>query len=246
LYCSARELALFGMFHLKARDPRQRPILTDAAIDRLQEPTVTTGERRQSLAWAITDNQHGYRTLLAQGGTNDSQAWLLLVPSEHIVVVVLANAGNVPVSSAIDRILSVLLPQYRDNLAAVVPRVPNVTTAATTSSSPVPSELAGTWSGEIQTHRGTVPLSVAIALSGDASATLGNQPPVNMTDVRITNDRLVGRMHGDLGVDYVGPAPYQLRFSLQRVGDRFIGSAITWATAGRLPFWVELRRAQDK
>jgi hypothetical protein len=72
LYCSAHELALFGMFHLKAQHPRQKAILSDAAIDRLQEPAVAAGNRRQSLAWSITDNQHGYRTLLAQGGTSCS------------------------------------------------------------------------------------------------------------------------------------------------------------------------------
>lgn len=88
LYCSAHELALFGMFHLKARHPAQKAVLSDAAIDGLQVPAVTSGNLRHSLAWSINDNQYGYRTLLAQGGTWDSQAWLLLVPSENIAVVV--------------------------------------------------------------------------------------------------------------------------------------------------------------
>jgi Beta-lactamase len=247
LYCSAHELSLFGMFHLKVRHPRQKAILTDAAIDRLQEPAVTAGRRRQSLAWSINDNQHGYRTLLAQGGTSDSQAWLLLVPSERIVVVVLANAGNVAVSSTIDRILSLMLPAYRENLAAAVPPNSAGTAAATASPSAVPSEIVGTWSGEIHTHRGNVPLALTITSSSDIAATLGKQPPVNMTDVRTTNDRVVGRMHGDLGVDYVGTAPYQLRFALQRIGNKLIGSAVTYAAdVGRLPLWVELRRGENK
>jgi hypothetical protein len=53
-------------------------------------------------------------------------------------------------------------------------------------------------------------------------------------------------MDGDLGVDYVGEAPYQLRFALQRVGNKLIGSAVTYVTAGRLPLWVELRRGENK
>jgi CubicO group peptidase (beta-lactamase class C family) len=247
LYCSAHELALFGMFHLKVPHPRQKAILSDAAIDGLREPAVAAGERRQSLAWSITDNQHGYRTLLAQGGTYDSQAWLLLVPSERIVVVVLANAGNVAVSSAIDRILSVMLPVYRENLDSAVAPGSGGTAPATISPSGVPLELVGAWSGEIHTHRGNVPLAVAITSSGDVTATLGKQPPVNMTDVRTRNDRVIGRMHGDLGVDYVGTAPYQLRFALRRVGNKLVGSAITYAAdLGRLPLWVELRRGENK
>lgn len=248
LYCSAHELALFGMFHLKIHDPQQKAILSDAAIDRLAEPTVPAGDRRQSLAWSVTDSQHGYRTLLAQGGTNDSQAWLLLVPSERIAVVVLANAGNVAASRLIDRILSVLLPKYAESLAASASVAPSPSTPppAVTTPGAVPPDVKGTWSGEIQTHRGNVPITVTISSSTEATARLAGEPSTLMTDVRVTNERLIGRMHGDMGIDYVGPAPYQLRFSLRRVGDRFIGSAITWATAGRLPFWVELRHAQDK
>jgi hypothetical protein len=120
LYTSAHELALFGLFHLKARHSSQRAVLSDAGIASLQEPSVPAGSRRQSLAWSIND-QHGYRTLVAQGGTYDSQALLLLVPSEKIAVVALANAGNVVFTEAIDRILSLLLPAYRESLARVTP-----------------------------------------------------------------------------------------------------------------------------
>jgi len=50
-----------------------------------------------------------------------------------------------------------------------------------------------------------------------------------------------------LGVDYVGTAPYQLRFALRRVGNKLVGSAITYAAdLGRLPLWVELRRGENK
>ena len=246
LFCSAHELALFGMFHLKSRTPQQKAILPDAAIDRLQEPFISTGDHRQSPAWSIADNQHGYRTLLAQGGTADSQAWLLLVPKARIAVVVLANSGSINASGLIDRILSMLLPSYRENLAASVPSPSQATPAAATGSGTAPSELVGAWSGEIQTHRGDVPLTLAIKSSGEITATLAHQPVVSMTDVRITADRVAARMHGDLGVDSVGTAPYQLRFALRKVGDRLAGSTITWATAGRLPFWVELTRGQDK
>jgi len=246
LFCSAHELAFFGMFHLKSRARTQKAILSDAAIDRLQEPFISTGDHRQSPAWSIADSQHGYRTLLAQGGTADSQAWLLLVPSERIAVVVLANSGTINAAGMIDRILSVLLPPYRESLEAAVPSPSQGTTPAPNGPATVPSELVGTWSGKIETHRGDVPITMAIKSSGEITATLASQPTVSMTDVRMTSGCLAARMHGDLGIDYVGPAPYQLRFSLQTVGGGLAGSAITWATTGRLPFWVELTRGQDK
>lgn len=246
LYASAHELALFGMFHLKARHPDQKAVLSDAGIDGLQNPSVADGTLRHSLAWSINDNQHGYRTLLAQGGTYDSQAWLLLVPSENIVVVALANAGNVAVMSTIDRILSLLLPTYRDNLAAAAQAGSSGTPLAT-AASPPQLEFAGTWSGEIQTYRKNLQLAVAISREGDVVATLGTQAPFKMTNVTIRENRLTARMPGDLGIEYTADTPYELRFELYRHQNQLIGAAVTYAMTGfegpRLPFWVELKRS---
>lgn len=246
LYVSAHELALFGMFHLKARLPAQKAVISDASIAGLQDQTVADGNVRHSLAWTINDSQHGYRTLLAQGGTYDSQAWLLLVPSEQIVLVVLANYGNVAVEKPIDQILSILLPAYREDLAKAAPPVATASAPATTAVGAVAPELAGRWSGEIRTHRGNVPLALTIASGGEAEATLGAQAAVTMTNVRVRDNRLTARMPGDVGIDYGGGSPYELRFDLSRQENTLIGAAITYALPGRdgprLPFWVELKR----
>jgi CubicO group peptidase (beta-lactamase class C family) len=251
LYSSAHELALFGMFHLKAHLRAQKPVLSDAGIDRLQDQAVVDGNVRHSLAWTINDNQNGYRTLLAQGGTYDSQAWLLLVPSEHIAVVVLANYGNVAVGKPIDQILSILLPTYRENLAkAAQPVSSGAAAPAAAAVSAAAPEFAGSWSGEIQTHRANAPLTLAITPAGEVQATLGKQAVVTMTNVRVRDNRMTARMPGDLGVDYAGGAPYELRFELYRQDNRLIGGAVTYAVPGRdgprLPFWVELERAGEK
>jgi CubicO group peptidase (beta-lactamase class C family) len=247
LYSSAHELALFGMFHLKARHPAQKAVMSDAAIDALQGPAVTSGNLRHSLAWSINDNQYGYRTLLAQGGTWDSQAWLLLVPSENIAVVVLANGGDVPAREAIDRILSLLLPTYRENRAKAATPVSSATTPAATHVSAAPPELVGIWSGEIQTHKKTVPLVVKVTSAGEVEARLDKTAAVTMTNVRLSVDRLTGRVAGNLGITYdehVDPAPHELRFQLSRQGNQLIGAAITYDYP-QLPFWVELRRGED-
>jgi hypothetical protein len=244
LYCSAHELALFGMFHLKAHLRTQKAVLSDAGIDGLQDQAVADGNVSHSLAWSINDNQYGYRTLLAQGGTYDSQAWLLLVPSENIAIVVLANSGNVPATKPIDQILSILLPTYRENLAKAAPVSSGTAPAATVVSAAAPA-LAGSWSGEIQTYRANLPLALTITAGGEVEATLGTQTAVEMTNVRVRDNRVTGRMPGDLGIDYAGGSPYELRFDLSRQENKLIGPAITYAVPGRdgprLPFWVELR-----
>ena len=245
LYCSAHELALFGMFHLKARQPGQKSVLSDAGIDGMQHPAVAAGDAQQSLAWRITENQHGYRTLLAQGGTFDSQAWLLLVPSEKITVAVLSNSGTAPAAGAIDAILSTLLPTYRENLArAAAASAPPAPPASVTAA--VPPEIAGTWSGEIQTYRGTRRVTFAITPSGEIDAAVGTRAAVRMNTVRISDTRVSGRMETDLGVDYPDRMPYELRVYLDRDGDKLIGAAVTYAMPGhdgpRYPFWVQLSR----
>jgi len=247
LYSSAHELALFGMFHLKARRPSQKPVLSDAAIDALQSPAVPSGSLRHSLAWTIDDNQYGYRTLLAQGGTWDSQAWLLLVPSEKIAVVVLANGGDVPAREAIDRILSLLLPTYRENRATAALLARTAARPAPSDAGAVSPALVGAWSGEIRAHGTNVPLVLTVASSGEIEARLGTAAAVKMTNVRLVDDRLMGRLAGTLGIDYgesVDPAPQEVRLQLWRDGRRMMGAAITYDYP-QLPFWVELRRGRD-
>ena len=245
LYCSAHELALFGMFHLKARHPAQKPVLSDAAIDELQVPAATSGNMRHSLAWSINDNQHGYRTLLAQGGTWDSQAWLLLVPSENLAVVVLANGGDVPAREAIDRILALMLPTYRENLAKAP--ASSATAPAATSVGAAPPELVGVWSGEIQTHGGNVPLALTVASGGEVEAKLGMAAAIKATNVRLNGNRLTGRVRASLGIEYpnVTPPPHELRLQLSRQGNKLIGAAITYDYPN-LPFWVELTPIAEK
>jgi hypothetical protein len=106
------------------------------------------------------------------------------------------------------------------------------------------------WSGEIQTHRANLPFTLAITLGSEVEATLGKQTAVKMTSVRVRDNRVTGRMAGDLGIDYADGTPYELRFDLSRHESTLIGAAITYAVPGRdgprLPFWVELKRGGEK
>ena len=87
---------------------------------------------------------------------------------------------------------------------------------------------------------------MAITPAGEVQAMLGKQAAVNMTNVRVRDNRITGRMPGDLSIDYAGGSPYELRFELYRHDNRLIGSAYTNAVPGRdgprLPFWVDLKR----
>jgi hypothetical protein len=89
---------------------------------------------------------------------------------------------------------------------------------------------------------------VTIAPGGGIEAKLGARPAVKMTNVRVRDNRLTGRMPGDLEIDYAGGSPYELRFDISHHENKLIGAAITYALPGsdgpRLPFWVELNRVR--
>jgi hypothetical protein len=114
-----------------------------------------------------------------------------------------------------------------------------------TASPTTPAEIVGKWSGQIQTYRGRVPLALTVLSTGEVDATMGQQKSVKMANVRSSASGLSARMHGNLGVDDTGAAPYELRFQLRLNGNRLTGAAVTYPLEGyegpRLPFWVELQ-----
>ena len=150
VFGSAHDVALFGMFHLKAHARNQPQILTDAAIDTMQSSTVDAGGgSRYGIGWSVED-RFGYRSLLAQGGTDAATAWLRLIPSERIGVTVLADRG-VGQNQVIDAVLAGLLPAYR---AARDAQMARANAAVPQGSAPpvrLDPSLVGTWRGRVVT-----------------------------------------------------------------------------------------------
>jgi len=244
IYCSAHDLANFGLFHLKAHLPTHKVILSDASIEAMQTSTVSTGDGLYGLGWWVGEDFHGYRSVLAQGGTDDSSTWLRLVPSEGIAVVGLANTGTSLPPAVIQDVLSKLLPAFREKGTPA-----GEEQGASKSDSGLPSpELAGQWTGEIATYRGKVPLLFSFTPSGDVHARLGTQLTTLLNEAYYEKQRLRGKMAGDLGIpDETGAASYDLDFELF-LRDGVLSGAVTTDSHASplpgpaLPFWVELKR----
>lgn len=227
IYCSAHDLAMFAMFHLKSHRSDQRQILGDASIDAMQNETVPAGARRYGLGW-WTEDRFAFPSIVANGGTLSDQAWLWMAPSEGIAVVVLSNYGNVHTGRIIDEVMSALLPETGQ------PR----TAPAAAGAAPQDEPFTGTWTGFVRTERGDVPLALTARDPGDVHVKLGPQHETVLSQARFRGGRLTGVMAGDLGVD----GATAVRLDLYLRDGALKGAAVTDA-GPQLPHWAELERS---
>lgn len=241
VYCSAHDLAMFGVFHLKDHAASQKRILSDAAISEMQAPSLDPKERQQyGLGWWIQKDLHGYQGVLAQGGTNDGTAYLQLIPSEDIAVAVAVNTAA-DGAGIVDEVLAALLPEYKKNLAAAA----SVSAPPPPQSPPaeVPSEMVGSWTGFVGTYKGKVPLTVTIDATGRLVAKLAEQPEVSVARARFGNKVLRWSMAGSLGVE---GEPFTLAMKLYfreglLVGDGETSPLPTNPDGFQTYYWVQLK-----
>jgi CubicO group peptidase (beta-lactamase class C family) len=242
VYCSAHDLAMFGVFHLKDHAALQQRILSDAAISEMQEPSLDPKERQQyGRAWWIQKDLHGYHGVLAQGGTNDAMAYLQLIPSEDIAVAVVVNT-YIDGAAIVDEVLAALLPEYKKNLAAAA-SVSAPPPAPQPPPAEVPSEMVGSWTGFVGTYKGKMPLNVTIDATGHLVAKLAEQPEVSVARARFGNKVFRGSITGSLGVE---GEPFTLALKLffrdgLLVGDAETSPLPTNPHGFQTFYWVQLK-----
>jgi CubicO group peptidase (beta-lactamase class C family) len=239
VYCSVHDLVMFGIFHLKDHVASQKRILSDAAISEMQAPSLDPKAQQQyGLSWWIQNDLHGYHGVQAQGGTNDSIAYLQLIPSEDIAVAVLANTF-VYGAGIVGEVLAALLPEYKKHLAAAasVPAAPK----PQPQPAPVPPEMVGSWSGFIETYKGKVPLTVTIDATGSLVAKVAEQPaPVDRA--RFGNQVVRWSMPASLGVE---GEPFTLAMKLYLREGLLVGdgetSPLPTSHGFQTYYWVQLK-----
>ncbi len=237
--CSAHDLALLGMFALGTHLPSQRQILSDTSLRMMLNPTVETGDDElYGFGWSLQPDRYGYESVYAQGGTNDSFAVLQTIPSQGITVAVIANTGTTVPFEIVDKILSELLPRYRENVEHPHPNKASPTTL------PKPTTLAGNWTGTIQTWKGNIPFAVSISPARDVQVKVGRQPWLKATDVDLRDPRLycVAR-EAIVTPDAPQPSP-EVEIEVYIRSGALVGAATTRGGA-QLPFWVRLERSSS-
>jgi len=247
VWASAHDLVRFGMFHLKTHLPDQRPVLPDTAIDEMQVPTVETGDHAgYGIGWRVVSDDNGYRTVGHDGSMGGVRTRLLLVPSENLAVVVLANAQtDLPIRITAE-ILSALLPGYAEARAQENTQRSNAHRPEQPAFLP-PPHLLGTWGGTVHTDNGEIPFALQFQEDGDIHTRLGHQLETLVNAPRFKNNVLTGRMSGDIGTEDAAKHPYHLQVNLTLRGDALNGVLTVISTPpGRsgnaLSHWTELSK----
>ena len=207
-YSSVHDLALFGIH---------------APIEAMAANTVEADDGyRYGLGVWVKENDHGYRTVLAQGGAAGDSAAILIVPSEHLVVAVATNGDGIPTVDVAHEIAAILLPRFAEK----TPEAPSGPEAV--ASLPI----TGNWSGGIRTYRGDVPLELSVKGPREIEARLGTAAPVAMHITAIHKGHFHATMPGDLALHDAPSGSYDLELILEPHDDTMTGAVTTQSHPG--------------
>lgn len=252
VFSSAHDLIRFGLFHLQAHLPDQKPILNDASIEAMQRRT-SNGRDRGGAEYGfgvgfMVSHKNQYKLVSHGGGMSGVTTQLYLIPEQGIAIAALSNIqwGSAPFDVA-DRIAAAVLPNW--------PVEPPVSRPAPTPAPYVtPPELAGTWRGILATYQGDIPLELKFAPGGEVHAQLGEQlvALVNDPSFDARRRRFYGRFAARIGTPDTERFAYLIDISLDVNANTLTGLAQTaywqtgFATEARmrnsLAHWVRLER----
>jgi CubicO group peptidase (beta-lactamase class C family) len=216
IYSSAHDLALFGMFSLKAHLANQAAILPDNLIDSMQQPTMSA---RAGVGYGIgweKDTTAGATIVSHSGGMPGVATWLRLAPAEKIVIVVLCNEDDRLAHTIADEITAQLIPNWK------------LPAAAGLRAAFIPShDLIGTWKGSVQTYQATTPFQLDILASGEIRVQLGNQLATLLDHPWFEDGYLHGTFKGDIGLPEATRRPYVVSLSLKLRDGHVLNGAVT-------------------
>jgi CubicO group peptidase (beta-lactamase class C family) len=222
VYASAHDLARFGMFHLKEHLADQVAILPDSLIDVMHKPTMSVGEGRgYGVGFEIRETA-GYTVISHDGDMPGVRTELRLIPSERLVVVVLANAEDRITPIVADEIMRVFLPKWQ--------ATENVTAAPRSDFVP-PLELVGAWVGHVVADNSRTPIVLHVQADGVVRVKVGDQLETLLNDARLSKDGMLqGVTTGDIGFEDEVRRPHILGFKLKLREGGVINGATTTRT----------------
>jgi len=228
-YASARDLIRFGLFHLKHRQPDQKPILSDATIDLMKQDSDPDPKNdRYGLGWFLKRDEYGYDVVWHTGSMNGTNTMIKFVPSADIAVVVLINTASDLRQKLANDVIGVLLPDYGAKW-----KLERDKPAERREAFKPNAELVGEWAGEVITYEEKVPVTATVKPDGDVHIRIGSQLETLINRVRFEDGFLTGTSMGTIPSGDARAHPHNISYRLLLEGTRLSGYVTTEFTAGR-------------
>jgi CubicO group peptidase (beta-lactamase class C family) len=237
VFASAHDLVRFGMFHLKAHLPDQKPILTDASIDAMHARTAGTPDYGYAIGFA-TSNKNNHEMVAHSGGMGGVHTQMQLFPNDKLAIVVLANSAARLPSQVADRIANKMLAKW--------PLAPERKRQESEPFTPSQA-LVGTWKGTLATYVKDVPVELRFLSSGDVHAKFGDQLTTLVDQPNFKDGVFRGYLAARIGTPDTERTPYTIELSLRLRGDVLNGDASADGIDGprvrnALSHWIELKK----
>ena len=248
VYCSARDLVRFGMFHLKDHLPDQKQIISDETIDSmksLRDPDVAENDYR--LGWSLS-HLGKYKAVSHGGGMPGVSTNLLLLPELDIALVLLCNASYRGLRQIGQTVLEALIPDLKQELSAQQNPQPKPDPEPLET----PESLLGRWEGEIITHEGNVPVELVIEKGKKITFRLTgkehkeDKPVGAFGRVILREDLFNARFFVKIPTEDASRFPHQTDLTLEPHGNSMSGAASAYAINTRfgLPYYISLRKLE--
>lgn len=245
VYSSAHDLARFGLFHLNARVPGQRPILAHETIEDMRRDRVPAGTPGTfwGLGWSIDYALGGVKRVSHSGGMPGVATYLALFPDEQVVIVVLLNKSNSAVGVVLNELSSVMVPRVA---AALRARRANPPTPPPAVDSASVAQITGSWRGYIRSYADSIPVSLSITKDG-TQVSVNRAAPVTLGDVAVRAGILTGVAEAQLSAPDVARYAHRTFFWLRSHDGILSGYAAAQTSTPRVYYalssYVKLERA---
>ena len=239
VYCSARDLLRFGMFHLGSELDGVTPILGRERLVEMRERADPISD--YGVGWGVREVD-GVVRVSHSGGMGGVSTTLTLLPKQNAAFVVLFNSSG-PLMETLNMFLHEAFPR---RIKEPDPRAPRE--EERTSFLP-PETLVGTWAGHVATYGGDVGLELQIRDGGDMLVRFeGQRGWRRVREPSLDDGRLRARFDGALPTEDVMRDQRTLGLAVTLRGDVLDG-ALTAFTKGdlnkvgnALTHWVQLTR----
>ena len=181
-YVSVHDLVRFGMFHLKNHMKDQKPILSDNAIDDMQNSAESTSPiSPYRIGWS-TSNRYGYRIVRHGGHVVGAVSSLRLIPSENLAVAVVSNGDLANTPLICDWIFAELLPRYR--IFSKIRKTRTDSKQEGKGQFNPPASLIGIWEGKVTTYIEELPVRVSVESNGEVKMKYINEEDFDNEGIR--------------------------------------------------------------